>query len=259
MNILVCVKQVPDPERLMVTEGRDGAAVIDPPDGFRMNRFDEFAVEAAVRIKEAFVEVGIDILTVGPDRVLDVVKRSIGMGADRGVHLKTPDTVALDPGAVSEWIAQYARHKDYALILTGTLSEDGMHGQVGPMAAAHLGMPVATQVIRLEPNIRGTRVSIEREIEGGVREVLELRLPAVLALQPGINRPRYPSLSNLLRANRQTVETIETQNLRCGSAEVFFMGSVFPPKTRAGRFLEGTLPEKAVQLLSILKENALIR
>ena len=258
MNILVCVKQVPDVEQITVTEDRDGSAVLGEFAGFHMNRYDEFAVEAAVRLKEATDTVRVDALAVGPEPARDVVKRAIGMGADRGVHLQTADGKDTGPAAVADRIARYAGQKPYALILFGSMSEDGMHGQVGPMTSACLERPCATQVIALKIADDETAVSVEREVEGGARERVHLKLPAVLSLQPGINRPRYPSLSNLLRASRQKMEIISADGLGRVCDPVAYAGAMLPPRTRAGTVLEGTLQEKAGRFITILREKAFL-
>jgi len=258
MKILVCVKQVPDLERIMVRDAANGMATLDISNDSCLNRFDEFAVEEAVRIKEAMAPVQIDVITVGPQRAGDVLKRPMGMGADDGIHLKTPSDI--DPGtaAVARWIAEYARFEKYDLLLCGAMSEDGMHGQVGPMVAAHLGIPYATQVIEAEPARDLLSVSVEREIEGGVREMLEIRMPAVLALQPGINLPRYPSLSRLLRAGRQPLKTLPAETLGPGEPLIDCLGLAVPKRMRAAYVVTGSAREKADRLVSILKEKAFL-
>jgi electron transfer flavoprotein beta subunit len=258
MKILVCVKQVPDPEQLSVGCGADGGPVLGGASALRTNRFDEFAVEAALHLKEILGQVSIDVLSVGPETVLAVVKRAIGMGVDHGVLLLTADGADPGPAAVARRIAGFAGQRRYDLILTGAWSEDGMNGQVGPMTAALLAVPWATQVMALQLTADRRAVAIEREVETGARERLELRLPALLALQPGINRPRYPSLSNLLRANRQPVERVAAEGLGETSDPVVCMDSTWPPRVRAGRVLKGRLEEQAEDLLCVLRERALI-
>jgi electron transfer flavoprotein beta subunit len=258
IKILVCVKQVPDVERIRVEPGPDGMAALDVSNQFHMNRFDAFAVEEAVRIKEFTDGVHVDAITVGPERAADVLKRPMGMGADEGIHLKTPTDVDLGPGAVGAWIAGYARQEGYGLILCGSMSEDGMHGAVGPMLAVHMDIPYATQVIDIKPAPDFSELSIEREIEGGVREVRMIRLPALLALQPGINRPRYPSLSKLLRAHQKHVTTIHTETLATPNGLINCLGFKVPQRMRAARVLTGSAREKAEELVAILKEKAFV-
>jgi electron transfer flavoprotein beta subunit len=258
MKILVCVKHVPETDTAIDidTDGR----WVDPDsfNEFKMNRLDEFAVEEAVRFKDNFANTRIDIVSVGPARAAEAIKRSIGMGADNGVHIISEIESFLSPAAISSWIAQYAKNNDFALILTGAMSEDGMGGQIGPMIAAHLRQPCATGVIFEKISSDKKTIYLEREIEGGKRDTLQLQLPAVLTIQSGINTPRYPSLSNLLRANKQKLEIIESTSLSQPETGEEIVRVAYPEKSRAGTVLEGTGQEKARALLHILRERALI-
>lgn len=263
MNILVCVKQVPDLEAMVVEADANGWAVPAAFGQWRMNRFDEFAVEAAVHIKETLDGVHVDVVTAGPEPAEAVLRRAMGMGADEGIHLLTPPgDVGIDarpgPEAVAAWIAETVRTGNYRLILCGTMSEDGMHGMVGPMTAARLNLPYATQVIgmNLDP-VHGT-VSVEREIEGGARERLDIRLPALLALQPGINRPRYPALSKLLRANGRPLQTVPTGSPAASTNRVTCLGLALPKQLRSSRVITGSSLEKADQLAALLNAKAFL-
>jgi electron transfer flavoprotein beta subunit len=259
MRILVCVKQVPEPERIVVSQGADVPAFLEEVTEFRMNRFDEFAVEEALVIREQGAGVSVDAVSAGPPRVTEALKRAIGMGADHGIHLLTGPCCDPEPAAVSAWIAACAGDRRYTLLFTGNQSEDGMHGMVGPMTAERMGLPYATQVIALQLSKDLSSVTVQREIEGGARETLVLELPALLALQPGINRPRYPSLSNLLRANRQPLEVVDVSGLADPPATLARGGMELPRRSRALQMLTGTPREKAEQFLRILREKALIR
>lgn len=258
MNILVCVKQVPRMESIVVRESSDSAAILEAPDEFGMNHFDEFAVEQAVQFKSSNPPVHIRALTVGPVRAADVLKRAIGMGCDEGVHLQTASENDPGPAMTAAWIAEYAQTGDYGLIFCGSMSEDGMHGQVGPMVAAHLGWSYATQVIAARFQDREPGLAIEREVEGGVREMVVMGCPALLALQPGINRPRYPSLSNLLRANRQPMAVISVETMASPEDHPTCVGMTVPHRRRASRVLTGSALEKAETVVALLKSKALI-
>jgi len=262
MRILVCIKQVPEFEHMDIKEGPDGMVGLDLFTDFKMNRFDEFAVETAIQIKENppgnQTDTEVHVLTVGPMRAVDVLKRGIGMGAHHGIHLQTQTQEDLSPFDIATWIAAYAKDRDYHLILTGSMSEDDMNGQVGPMVAGRMDLPCATQVILSRVHAEGGSVYVEREIEGGHREMIEISIPAVLAIQTGANRPRYPSLSNLLRAGKQRFETIEAKTLAAPLAKELREGFVIPQKTRAGRHLAGSPEEKAEQLIGLLQDKAFI-
>lgn len=258
MRILVCVKQVPDLEQVTVGGAAGAPVSIGGAAADRMNRFDEFAVEAALQLKERIAETAVDVVSVGPEAIRAVVRRAIGMGADRGILLLTDDGSDPGPADVARRIARLAGQRPYDLILTGAWSEDGMNGQVGPMTAALLDLPCATQVMAFQMDADRRVAAIEREIEAGARERLELRLPALLALQSGINRPRYPSLSNLLRANRQSVERIAADGPAEDRDPVVCLEFRRPPRTRAGQVLEGRPEEQAERLIAVLREKALI-
>jgi electron transfer flavoprotein beta subunit len=258
MKILVCVKHVPESDTT-IDILKDGKRV-DPDsfNEFKMNRLDEFAVEEAVQIKENFADSRIDIISAGPTRAADAIKRSIGMGADNGIHIISENETYESAMIISSRIAQYALNKDYDLILTGAMSEDGMGGQIGPMIAGHLRLPCATGVIFEKISQDKKTVYVEREIEGGKRDTLQLQLPAVLTIQSGINTPRYPSLSNLLRANKQKLEIVDPATLSQPATGDEIVRVTYPQKSRAGTVLEGTAQEKARALLQILREKALI-
>ncbi len=174
MKILVCIKQVCESDSLIQIDDHGGWIQPDAISGYKMNRLDEFAVEEAVLLKEAYPATTIDAVTVGPDRSAEVLKRAIGMGADNGVHIIIESDGYLNPFAIASRIADYARDKRYTLIFAGTMSEDHMHGQVGPMVAACLSLPWATAVIRQRMAPDNKSVYVEREIEGGSRDTLQL-------------------------------------------------------------------------------------
>jgi electron transfer flavoprotein beta subunit len=223
-----------------------------------MNRFDECAVEEALLIKETFPNTSVDVISVGAPRAAIVIRRALGMGADHGIHIVSEQVGYVSPFVTASWIASCAKKNNYDLILTGVMAEDDMQGQVGQMIAEFLSLPCATSTIfeRLSPH-KGT-VYVEREIEGGARDTLELSLPAVLTIQSGINIPRYPSLSNILRAKKEKVETIDAKSVGHPESRQRVVRVEYPQKSRSGVVLEGTQQEKAAQLLEILREKSLI-
>jgi electron transfer flavoprotein beta subunit len=257
MKILVCVKQVPETEASIAIDPSGKGIETELINEWKMNRYDEAAVEEALQIKEAYPDTTIDIISVGPPRSENAIKRAIGMGADSGIHIVTANHGEPDPFATAAWIAEYAR--SYDLILAGVMSEDAMQGLVGPLIAENLGLPCATAVIYEKLGPKKNRVYIEREIEGGFREQLELNLPAVLTVQTGINQPRYPSLSNLLRANNTELRTVDAATLTHPGQKLEVYRLAYPRKLRDGLYLEGSQQEKAEQLLQILVNISFIR
>ena len=256
MKILVCVKQVPEPD--MSVRIDDACLWINDSGSPQMNRFDEYAVEQALILREQISGTTVDAITVGPERCNSVVRRALGMGADHGIHVLTADEKYVSALLTASRIALAVREKKYDLILAGVMSEDMAQGLVGPMLAEMLRMPCATSSVLARVALGCSSVYVEREIEGGRRQALELSLPALLTVQSGINKPRYPSLSNIMRANRQDLEVISTLETEASQRSENLLRLSYPQKNRAGKFLEGTRQDKAQELLRILRERPLL-
>jgi electron transfer flavoprotein beta subunit len=258
MKILVCVKQVPEAEAQVSIDASAKWVEVGGAAEYRMNRFDECAVEEAILIKEAYPDTVIDVITLGPERAEAVVRRAMGMGADNGAHILFAGGGYVDAFTTAGAIAAYAGDKRYDLILTGAMSEDLMQGQVGPLLAAHLEMACISSTIHAELAADKKKIYVEREVEGGSREVGNIRLPALLTIQTGINTPRYPALSKLMRANNRELEVVESDVWGQASAPQTLVGVALPEKTRDAVFLEGSAAEKALQLVNILRERSLM-
>ena len=225
---------------------------------YRINRYDECAIEQALQIGESHPGTAIDVVSVGPDRAAGAVRRALGMGAHNGVHLRAQGGEQ-GPFAIAERIASYARTQEYDLILCGLVSEDLMQGLVGPLVAEHLSMPCATSVVSIRGISPGSgKIVAEREMGGRLRQVLELDMPGVLTLQSGINEPRYPSLSNMMRAHRTELRTVDSASLAQPEPRQSTLRLEYPEKSRAGVVLEGSTQQKASQLLQILRQKAVI-
>jgi electron transfer flavoprotein beta subunit len=258
MKILVCIKAVPEPEHVICNDNVFPEVSIDDQTELRMNRFDEFAVEESVLIKENFPGTIVDVITMGPENAVKTIKRAIGMGADKGIHILADYHTSCDAVAVSSCIAKTVKEANYDLILCGIMSEDMMQFSVGPMIGQRLSLPWATSVIQTNIDPEHQTIRVERELEGGVRAVLDITLPALLTIQSGINEPRYPSLSNLLRANKSLISAITENSFKLPESTCQTVGYSYPEKKRAGLIIEGTTEEKAKQLLRILKDKTLI-
>ena len=258
MKILVCIKQVPDSAETLSINDSVTRIIYENSTVFRMNRYDEFALEEALRIRECFPASTIDAISVGPDRVRKTINKALEMGAGHGVHIKEASGDYLTPAARAALIAKYARGKAYDLILAGVMAEDDMECQVGQILAELLGMPGATSVIHQEINLDETAVYVEREIEGGAREGLTITLPAVLSVQSGMNTPRYPSLSHVLRAKSQELETIEAHHAEECSAVQTITSFSYPDPGATGEFIEGTPADKARKLIKLLHERSIL-
>lgn len=259
MKLLVCVKQVM--ESGSIIQINDSKKWVDhlASNRFEMNKFDAYAVEESLLIKEQFPESRIDIITVGPNHAEDTLRRALGMGADEGILLADNHKGYRPPSLTAAWIAAYARDKGYDLILTGIMSEDEMNGQTGPMLAQILSIPCCTGTIRETLSPDKKMVSVEREIEGGARDMFDIKLPCVLTLQTGINSPRYPALSKVLRAKKKKLNVIDVNFLEKNKQTLTLKNIQHPKTTRKGVLLNGTTEDKVDQLMDILSKKALLQ
>jgi len=261
MKLLVCVKQVPDSEGHLSINQEGSWVTYEGKTAFRMNRFDEFAIEEALLIRDHIShdkQTSINAVSVGPPRTSLTLKKAMAMGADEGIHILWDQNLYMSPFDTASLIASYAKDKAYDMILTGVMAEDDMHCLVGQFIAEILGYPCATSVIHQEIINGGSQLSVEREIESGRRECLRLNLPAVLTIQSGINTPRYPSLSNVIRARDQKIITMDAENLQTLKKREELVSLSYPEPSSKGFFLDGTQREKAQTLLRILHEKSFI-
>jgi electron transfer flavoprotein beta subunit len=223
-----------------------------------MNRFDEFALEEALLIKETVFGTSVEALSVGPERVSATLQRAMGMGADHAIHILDEADGYRSPFTVASLIAECVRARNYDLIMTGVMAEDTMASQTGQLMAALLDLPSASSVIKEEIRPERAEIAVQREIEGGSTETLQLKLPAVLTLQPGINFPRYPSFSKVMRARTYPQELIRAEDLEIEEPRESCRGVRIPDSASQGVFIEGSPREKARKLISILHEKALL-
>jgi electron transfer flavoprotein beta subunit len=259
MRILVCVKQVLSKEGPLEIDSSGRSLAIGRSSLFQLNDLDEYALEAALQVKGGFPETSVDVLSVGPARVEAVIRRGLGMGADRGIHLLTEEAMATpDPFQVSSWIALWTKDRSYDMILTGFLAEDDQEGQVGPLIAEHLGLTCSTSVVAFNLSPDEGQARVDREVEGGLREKWRLKLPAVFTIQSGGSRPRYPSLSHVLRARKQPLEVVPVSSFQTVESRRTLVRYDYPEKVRAGLVLTGPPREKAERLTALFLEKGFL-
>lgn len=254
MNILVCIKQVPD----MESKFKVGAAGTwyDSADlAWRMNEYDEYAVEQAVQLKE---KTGGDltVLCIGPDRVKETMKKALAMGCDRGVHVADEASFTKDPFSIAAIIAQFAGAKNFDLIFTGMQSQDRGSAQVGVLAAEMLGMPSITTIVDFA--FDNNTISVKRELEGGVKAKVTSPTPALVTCQLGLNTPRYPTLPNIMKAKKKELLSLPVADLLKVQGLEETTSLYFPEKKGGGLILEGDIGDLADRLIKILKEKTAV-
>ncbi|KGO34613.1 MAG: electron transfer flavoprotein subunit beta/FixA family protein [Desulfoprunum sp.] len=251
MKLLVCIKQVPDMESKFKID-TDGVWYDRGDLAWRMNEYDEYAVEQAVQVKEA-TGADLTVLCIGPDQVKETMKKALAMGCDRGVHIADDQSHRRDPFQIASLIAAFARDKGFDLIFTGMQSQDRGSGQVGVMAAELLGLPAVTTIVGFA--LAGNTITVKRELEGGVKATVEATLPALVTCQLGLNTPRYPTLPNIMKAKKKELLTVAAADLSPADALLNTVKLTFPEKKGGGVFLEGDVGEVADRLIRILKEK----
>ena len=256
MKILVCVKQVPDMESRFRPDAA-GVWYAETDLAFRVNEYDEYAIEQGILLKEQLGgEPEITVLSVGPDRVVEAIKKGLSMGGDRGVHVQDPAAHLKDPFQIASIIATYAKAEAFDLIFTGMQSLDRGSTQVGVTVAEALGYACATTVIGFE-YADGT-VTVKRELEGGVKGTVRLKTPALITCQLGLNQPRYPTLPNIMRAKKKEIRAIPVAELLQQQARLVMADFHAPARKGTGVVLEGEVGDQVDRLIGILKDKTAV-
>jgi electron transfer flavoprotein beta subunit len=253
MKILVCIKQVPDMESKFVID-KDGSWYDTTDLAWRMNEYDEYAVEQAIRVKEQVKEADLTVLSIGPDRIKETMKKALAMGCDRGVQVADDAVASREPFQIASIIATFAKEGQFDLVFTGLQSQDRGSCQVGTLVAELLGIPCLTTAVDFD--LQGQVIQVKRELEGGVKARVSASLPALVTCQLGLNTPRYPTLPNIMKAKKKELRTLEVQGLLTTAARQRTVKVFLPEKKGDCQILEGDPAELAGRLISIFKEKA---
>jgi electron transfer flavoprotein alpha/beta subunit len=263
MNIIVTVKQVPDTHEVKIdpktgTLIREGVPSIINPE-------DKNAIEEALRIKEAHDDVEVTALSMGPAQAETALREALSMGVDKAILLSDRAFAGADTLATSYILAMAIKKiKKYDLILCGRQAIDGDTGQVGPQIAEVLGLPQATYTE--EVSVKGDLVTVKSNFNN-VTRVIEMKTPALITVTNRINRPRFKTMNNVLRAFRdKDVITWTSKDLKLNPMRIGMNGSptwvrkTFVPKhTRDGLVIEKRSAEMAEDILDYILEKALLR
>ncbi len=256
MKIAVCVKQVPDSETRINLPAP--APELDQSGFTRiLNPYDAYAVEEAIKIKEAGTDVEVTAFTIGTDAVMETLKKDcLAVGCDKAVIITDPALDKADEAAVATVLAAALKREEFDLILCGLKAIDDDSGQVGTLVAEHLGLPHVSNITALEMG-DGT-LKAEREIEGG-KEIVEASLPCLLTCQKGLNEPRLPSLPNIMKAGMKPMETVTCADLGIEApTNLVEIKQYSPPPARGEcKMVEADEPATAAkELARLLNEEA---
>jgi len=256
MKLLVCIKQVPDLESRFKPNA-EGVWYNETDLAWRMNEYDEYAVEQAVQLREKLGEgAELTVLSIGPDRVVEAIKKALAMGCDNAVHVQDPAASGKDPWQIASIIAAYAKERGFDLIFTGMQSQDRGSAQVGVTVAEQLGLACTTTIVGFDYD-NGT-ITAKRELEGGIKGVVRMKTPALVTCQLGLNIPRYPTLPNIMKAKKKEIVAIPTADL-LREEPLAATTSFHPPaKKGGGLVLEGDVGDLVEKVIAILKDKTTV-
>jgi len=252
MDIIICIKRVPDISDLEIEIAPGGRDIRRDDLVYGVNEWDNFAIEEAVRLKEAHGGT-VTALTVGDEDSEEVLRRALAMGVDEAIRLAPSDAETLDALGVASILAGAIEGRSFDLILTGSVSSDSSSGLVGGVLAAQLGIPQVALATAIE--VAGETVRVRHEVEAGLERVVEMDLPALVTVQTGINEPRYVSIRGIRKVAGIEVPVVAVDS----SAESPWVSveEIFVPSVdRRAEILEGPPEEVVDQLVERLKTSA---
>ena len=262
MDIIVCVKRVPETSESEVKIDASGKDILQEGLVFNINEADNYALEEALLIKEKFGGT-VTLVTMGAKESDDTLRMGLAKGADTAVRLDDPAFAESDGIATARILGSAIKSMEYDLILTGCISSDDYYSIVGPALAEILGIPHASMVTKVE--IEETKAQTSRELEGGLLEVLDLQLPSVITIQTGINEPRYASIMGIAKASKKEITIKGLDALELTEGDVGANGSKttieslsLPVQEKMAELIPGAPEEAAEKLSNILKERGLL-
>jgi len=246
LKIIVCIRRVPD-TATRIKIAPDGKSIEKSDVEFVINPYEEYALEQGVQLKEKHAG-EVTVLTLGPEKSTQMIQKALALGADNAIHLKITDFPD-DPSAVARALAAELKNHQFDVLLFGKKGVDDDNHQVGEMVSELLGIPCATQVVKLE--IKDGKGFATREVEGGSITV-ETSLPAAFTAEKDLTVPRYASLRELVGARKKPITVREPQHF---PALLQTVSIQYPPPRPQGRII-GRGVEAVPELIRALHEEA---
>jgi electron transfer flavoprotein beta subunit len=254
MKIFVCIKQVPDTET-KIKVAADSKGIETASIKWIVNPYDEYAIEEAVRLKETHAGSTVTVFTVGPKkRVGEVLRTALAMGADEGVIIDSPEWI--DPLLAATALAAAIKQEGvFDLLLTGKAAIDDNASSVGPMLAQLLSISHASVVSKL--SVSPEYVVAEREVEGGTKEIVQMKMPALIAATKGLNSPRYASLPGIMKAKKKVLKELDFAGLGVQSSATTNLSNYrLPAEKPAAKLLGGAIDQQISELVRLLRDEA---
>lgn len=257
MKIAVCLKQTPARDSLLRVNAA-GTWIRDADIGYEVNEPDVFALEEALRLKEAAQGSEVVVCTLGPARAQQAIKEALAKGADRALHLEDPAFEGLDSFGIARALAAALEREKPDLVLTGLQSDDASAAQTGVILAELLGLPHST--IIMEIKLDGRQLRVKRELEAGWFQWIEMPLPALLTVQSGISKPRYATLKGIMGAKSKPLQKLTAATLGLSAADLAPRQKIariyLPSKKAKTEIIGGSPQEIAARLAEKLKNEA---
>ena len=262
MEILVCVRRVPDTSENEIELNAAGNDIERDDLVYSINEADNYAVEEALQIRDG-VGGSVTVVTVGGEDDEEVLRRQLAMGANRAVLLSDDAFAGSDGRGTATILKKFIEKEHFDLILTGVQADDGA-AQVGGMLAAMLDLPFASLVNSIEPGAGMLKVS--REIEGGNKEMNAIELPCVLSIQTGINEPRYVGMRGIRQVASVPIPTLAAADLGLdpstvgkSAAKVVRIDYFTPVQGQGAEILQGSREENAEKVVEMVAARGGLR
>ncbi|GIL17205.1 MAG: electron transfer flavoprotein subunit beta [Oligoflexia bacterium] len=254
MKIFVCIKQVPDTET-KIKISSDNQSIDSTGVKWVMNPYDEYAVEEAIKLKESKPGAQVHAITLGPKaRAGEVLRTALAMGADEGILIDAP--ASLDSTATAKALAAaITKEGDASLVFTGKLAIDDNQSAVSQMIAEFLNIPHTTVVSKFTYGPEA--ITVERDIEGGAKEVVQMVAPAVVGANKGLNMPRYASLPGIMKAKKKVLKEYSLEALGVSADnKTKTLSLSLPADKPAVKLLSGDSQQQVTALVQLLRDEA---
>jgi electron transfer flavoprotein beta subunit len=262
LKIIVCVKHVPETAEAEIKIDSTSRAIEKTGLVFDINEWDDYVLEEAARIKEKFGGT-ITAITVNSEHADRTLRKCLARGADQAIRLTDTRFAGSDGYAIAKILQSVIKNLPFDLVLTGALASDDGYTMVGPILAKLLKIPHSTMVKKIE--FRDNSLRVNRELEGGLEEIVEVPLPAVLTIQTGINEPRYVSIMGIRKAMKKEIKVLNLDDIDLEESDVGEPGSwikveklFIPPVEKEAEYLRGTPEGIAEKITELLKSRGLI-
>lgn len=255
MKLFVCIKQVPDTETKIKLTG-NAAGIESAGVKWVMSPYDEFAVEEAIKTRDKNPGAQVWVLTVGPKaRAVEALRTALAMGADEAIVINAAEN--LDAYSTAKALSECIKAEGGAkVIFTGKMAIDQNQSSVGPMLAQMLNIPHTSVVTKFE--LTGENVVVERESEGGVKEIVQMMTPTLVGANKGLNMPRYASLPGIMKAKKKVIKELEASALgvQATDTKVVYKNFTQPPEKPAVKMLAGDASAQVSSLVQALRDEA---